>query len=80
MTPTESASLALIAGSGFGVVLGIVAALLFATCGPDETRDEHEQLWIEKLPAEPAIVTPADGCWYGGEKLEWGTWTGEPRS
>jgi hypothetical protein len=67
-----------------GAVAGAVLAFCVWLLPSCDDRDPYDPppLWIEleKLPAEPAIITPADGCWYGGEKCGIGTWTGEPQS
>jgi hypothetical protein len=58
---------AIVAATGCGLV----------TANAAELADDAEPLI--KLPASPAIITPADGCWYGGEKVR-GTAEGLPQS
>jgi hypothetical protein len=66
-----------------GAVVGLVLAFTFWLLPSCEEHDPYDPppLWIEleKLPASPAIITPADGCWYGGEKMR-GTAEGMPQS
>jgi hypothetical protein len=67
-----------------GAVVGLVLAFTFwllPSCDDPDPFDPPP-LWIEleKLPASPAIIAPADGCWYGGEKWEHGTARMEPNS
>jgi hypothetical protein len=56
-----------------GLLAGLALAFTIWLLPSCEEHDPYDPppLWIDlqKRPAEPVIITPADGCWYGGEKM-----------
>jgi hypothetical protein len=81
MTREDSETL----GAIVGIVMLYLAALwLVTSCAAERLRDPHEDGFIgapvRKVPSEPVMISPADGCWYGGEKRELGVHAEVPRS